>query len=30
VIYLMDDRYAKSAVRKLLPAWWKVGRINHN
>lgn len=24
VIYLLDDRYAKRTVRKLLPAWWNV------
>ena len=24
IVYLIDDRYARSEVRDLLPAWWKV------
>src|SRR5690606_7213738 len=23
VLYLMDDRYNRSAIRKLLPRWWR-------
>lgn len=26
VVYLIDDRFNKPAVRKLLPTWWKVER----
>jgi DNA excision repair protein ERCC-2 len=28
VIYLMDDRFNKSEVRALLPAWWRVERLH--
>ncbi|RZL07769.1 MAG: ATP-dependent DNA helicase, partial [Rubrivivax sp.] len=24
VVHLLDDRYAQAAVRRLLPAWWRV------
>jgi DNA excision repair protein ERCC-2 len=24
VVYLIDDRFARSAVRELLPAWWRI------
>ncbi|MDS1138921.1 ATP-dependent DNA helicase [Pusillimonas sp. SM2304] len=27
VVYLMDDRYDRPQVRKLLPKWWRVNRI---
>ncbi|ABM36301.1 ATP-dependent DNA helicase [Polaromonas naphthalenivorans] len=27
VIYLMDDRFARPEVRRLLPRWWRVGQI---
>ncbi|MDB5744282.1 MAG: 2 domain protein [Polaromonas sp.] len=27
VIYLMDDRFARAEVRRLLPPWWHVGRM---
>jgi DNA excision repair protein ERCC-2 len=26
VVYLMDDRYARAEVVRLLPAWWKLER----
>lgn len=26
VIYLIDDRFARANVMRLLPGWWKVGR----
>ncbi|NEX62593.1 ATP-dependent DNA helicase [Noviherbaspirillum galbum] len=26
VVYLMDDRFARAEVRRLLPAWWQAGR----
>ncbi|MGH8810293.1 MAG: helicase C-terminal domain-containing protein, partial [Noviherbaspirillum sp.] len=26
VVYLIDDRFARSDVLRLLPAWWQVGR----
>ncbi|HEV7804156.1 MAG TPA: helicase C-terminal domain-containing protein [Burkholderiales bacterium] len=26
VVYLMDDRFARTDVRRLLPSWWKVER----
>jgi Rad3-related DNA helicase len=25
VVVLIDDRFARPAVRQLLPAWWRVG-----
>ena len=25
VVWLMDDRYARAEVRRLLPSWWQVG-----
>jgi DNA excision repair protein ERCC-2 len=25
VVWLMDDRYARADVRRLLPSWWRVG-----
>ena len=25
VVYLIDDRFARPAVRELLPAWWRIG-----
>jgi DNA excision repair protein ERCC-2 len=31
VIYLIDDRFARPAVLRLLPAWWKIQRFRaHN
>ena len=24
VLYLIDDRFARAEVRRLLPAWWQV------
>ena len=24
IVYLIDDRFARPAVRRLLPAWWRV------
>jgi len=24
IVYLIDDRFARPAVRELLPAWWRV------
>src|SRR5690606_8283549 len=27
VVYLLDDRYAKHTVRKLLPTWWNVAPL---
>lgn len=29
VVYLIDDRFARPAVRELLPGWWRVGRARH-
>ena len=29
VLYLIDDRFASTAVRKLLPSWWRVNEIDH-
>ncbi len=26
VVYLIDDRFNQSAIRKLLPTWWKIDR----
>jgi DNA excision repair protein ERCC-2 len=28
VVHLIDDRYRRSRVRRLLPAWWKLGAGN--
>ena len=28
ILYLMDDRFSRPAVRRLLPAWWKVQLLN--
>jgi Rad3-related DNA helicase len=25
VLYLIDDRFARSEVRRLLPGWWTIG-----
>jgi DNA excision repair protein ERCC-2 len=25
VVYLIDDRFGRAAVRELLPAWWRIG-----
>jgi Rad3-related DNA helicase len=25
IVYLIDDRFARPAVRELLPAWWRIG-----
>ena len=31
VIYLMDDRFTRPEVRRLLPGWWRVGQLKvHN
>ncbi|MBK6007189.1 hypothetical protein JJB11_13900 [Ramlibacter ginsenosidimutans] len=27
IVYLIDDRFARPAVRALLPAWWKVASV---
>jgi DNA excision repair protein ERCC-2 len=27
VLFLIDDRFARSEVRRLLPAWWAIGSI---
>jgi len=27
VVVLMDQRFGRSEVRRLLPAWWCVGRV---
>ena len=24
IVYLIDDRFARPAVRQLLPAWWRL------
>jgi Rad3-related DNA helicase len=24
IVYLIDDRFARPAVRDLLPAWWRI------
>jgi Rad3-related DNA helicase len=29
VVYLIDDRFARPAVRELLPAWWRVTSGGH-
>jgi DNA excision repair protein ERCC-2 len=26
VVYLIDDRFARPAVQKLLPGWWRIAR----
>jgi Rad3-related DNA helicase len=26
IVYLIDDRFDRPAVRQLLPAWWELGR----
>jgi Rad3-related DNA helicase len=26
IVYLIDDRFARPAVRELLPAWWRIAR----
>lgn len=28
VVYLMDDRYTRPAVRRLLPAWWRIRKVS--
>jgi Rad3-related DNA helicase len=28
IVYLIDDRFARPAVRALLPAWWKVAALD--
>ncbi len=30
VIYLMDDRFTRPEVRRLLPGWWRVGQLKAN
>jgi Rad3-related DNA helicase len=27
IVYLIDDRFARPAVRDLLPAWWRLGTL---
>jgi Rad3-related DNA helicase len=27
VVYLIDDRYVRGEVRRLLPGWWDVRRV---
>jgi DNA excision repair protein ERCC-2 len=29
VLYLIDDRFARADVRRLLPAWWRVEIVRH-
>lgn len=29
VVYLIDDRFARPAVRELLPGWWRITRAPH-
>jgi DNA excision repair protein ERCC-2 len=29
VLYLIDDRFARAEVRRLLPAWWNVETVRH-
>jgi len=29
VLYLIDDRFARAEVRRLLPAWWEVEIVRH-
>jgi len=28
VVFLIDDRYRRAAVRALLPAWWALDRAS--
>jgi DNA excision repair protein ERCC-2 len=30
VLYLIDDRYARPEVRRLLPSWWDVEIVQHH
>jgi DNA excision repair protein ERCC-2 len=30
VLYLIDDRFARADVRRLLPAWWRVEIVRHS
>jgi Rad3-related DNA helicase len=27
VLYLIDDRFARSEVRSLLPPWWRINEV---
>jgi DNA excision repair protein ERCC-2 len=29
VLYLIDDRFARPDVQRLLPAWWRVDVMRH-